>query len=429
MLALAHSLAPIALPALRDQLHGVPVEYTDPLLAAAANDCTEPLVRAEPAGVAEPPRCEDYGWARRSAPARVFDLFTYYDEIDLLETRLHELNSTVDVFVIAEANATHKHGRGKPSHLKREFHRIAPFAHKIVHVWARLHCPEWFWVCEDYQRDMLLDGFLRAGGRDDDVVIVSDVDEIPRPATVAALRACDFEAGLKHSRLLRLHGAHFFYSLHCERVDHQWPFVAAASGRLARTYGSAQMRRPYSSARPVGKASRHRTRPRTTQQHMPVQRPILSVDCKSQSGRTPWQPHTSLHLYHKKVTAACPAGGIEEFSVPNSTWHFSYFGSAERYRAKMFAANVAEGSWGSSASKGEGMPFETFVSSALQCRFPWKGRWVTAVRATVPSDAPSYVLRNPCRMRSFYAYANVPGGNDWHLAAHRQLRQVARPSM
>ena len=106
---------------------------------------------------------------------------------------------------------------------------------------------------------------------------------------------------------------------------------------------------------------------------MPVQRPILSVDCKSQSGRTPWQPHTSLHLYHKKVTAACPAGGIEEFSVPNSTWHFSYFGSAERYRAKMFAANVAEGSWGSSASKGEGTPFETFVSSALQCRFPWKG--------------------------------------------------------
>ena len=60
---------------------------------------------------------------------------------------------------------------------------------------------------------------------------------------------------------------------------------------------------------------------------------------------------------------------------------------------------------------------------------PRKGRWVTAVRATVPSDAPSYVLRNPCRMRSFYAYANVPGGNDWHLAAHRQLRQVARPSM
>ena len=106
--------------------------------------------------------------------------------------------------------------------------------------------------------------------------------------------------------------------------------------------------------------------------------------------------------------------------MPNSTWHFSYFGSAERYRAKMFAANVAEGRWGSSASKGEGTPFEAFLSNALQCRFPWKGSWVTSVRATVPPDAPSYVLRNPCRMRSFYAYANVPGGNDWHLAARQR---------
>lgn len=391
------------MPLLSDQLRSVPSDYTDLQLAGAANDCTEALVPATPPGVSSPPACREYGWVLRSRPARVFDLFTYYDEIDLLEARIHELNSTVDYFVIAEANATHKHGRGKPSHLKREMHRLAPFAHKIVHVWARVHCPDWFWICEDQQREMLLEGFLRAGGRDDDVVIVSDVDEIPRPSTVAVLRACDFEAGLPHQRLLRLHAAHFFYSLHCQRTDHLWGFIAAASGKLARTFGAAQMRRPYSSMRQ-----------RTTKKHMPFQLPILAVTCKSQHGPLSWQPLTSLHLYHKRVTSVCPVGAIEEVSLPNAGWHFSYFGSVERYRAKMFAANVAEDKWGSSRSKGEGRPFDYFVESVTKCTFPWKPSWRTVALETVPHDVPSYVLRNPCRMRTFYAHANVPGGNDWH---------------
>ena len=405
---------------LSNQLRDVPSDYTDLSLAGAANDCTEPLVHATPPGVSDLPSCSGYGWKPRAKPARVFDMFTYYDEIDLLEARLHELNSTVDVFVIAEANATHKHGRGKPSHLKREMHRLAPFAHKIVHVWARVHCPGWFWVCEDQQREMLLDGFLRAGGQDDDVVIVSDADEIPRPSTVATLRGCDFEASLSHQRLLRLHANHFFYSLHCERVDHLWPFVAAASGRLARTYGMAQMRRPYSSGRPSSDGRVNQSD--TTQKHMPYQLPVLTVACKSHHAAVKWEPQTSLHLYKRQVTSECPAGGIEEYSLPNASWHFSYFGSVERYRAKMFAANVMEGKWGASVSKGEAAPFDVFLKSALQCTFRWKPRWRTAVRVTVPTDVPSFVMNNPCRMRSFFAHSSVPGGNDWHLMASLRSR-------
>lgn len=406
----------VAVPSLREQLRDVPVDYTDSALIAASNDCTEPI---QPAAPVRPPRCEAYGWARRARPARVFDLFTYYDEIDVLEARLHELNATVDVFVIAEANVTYKHGRGKPSHLRREMHRVAPFAHKIVHVWAGVHCPDWFWVCEDYQREMLLDGFLRAGGTDDDVVLVSDADEVPRPEAVAALKHCDFEPpGLGHSRLLRLHGAHYFYSLHCERTDHQWPFVAAATGRFARTYGPMQMRRPYSSTRPrkvaKGRKGGGAAAATTTQPRMPYRLPTLSVSCRSHAGGASWSPTPSLHLYRKRVGETCPPHSVEEFALPNSTWHFSYFGSAEHYRAKMFTANVAESKWGASTSRGEGLPYDAFLRYALKCEFPWKSSWRTAARREVPADAPSYVLRNPCRMRTFYGWAPIPGGNDWH---------------
>ena len=101
--------------------------------------------------------------------------------------------------------------------------------------------------------------------------------------------------------------------------------------------------------------------------------------------------------------------------MPNASWHFSYFSTTERYRAKMFAANVAEDKWGSSVTKGERMQFSDFVDLVVQCKFPWKVSWRTAMRIKVPTDVPSYVLRNPCRMRAFFAHANVPGGNDWYL--------------
>ena len=67
-----------------------------------------------------------------------------------------------------------------------------------------------------------------------------------------------------------------------------------------------------------------------------------------------------------------------------------------------------------STSRGEGLPYDAFLRYALKCEFPWKSSWRTAARREVPADAPSYVLRNPCRMRTFYGWAPIPGGNDWH---------------
>ena len=104
----------------------------------------------------------------------------------------------VDFFVIAEANTTHQ---GTPKPRAFDAKRFAPFIRQLIYlpvVFPSKVCTEWSWVCENYQRDQLFRGFVAAGGRDDDVVMVSDADEVPNAQTVAALRGCDFESGLQH---------------------------------------------------------------------------------------------------------------------------------------------------------------------------------------------------------------------------------------
>jgi hypothetical protein len=53
------------------------------------------------------------GGSMRSKPARVFDVFPFSYELDVLEMRLYELNDTVDYFVLIESTRTHR-GTLKP---------------------------------------------------------------------------------------------------------------------------------------------------------------------------------------------------------------------------------------------------------------------------------------------------------------------------
>lgn len=120
----------------------------------------------------------------------VYDCFTFFNELDLLEIRLNTLSEVVDRFVIAEATRTH---RGQPKELLFEKNRAryAAFSDKIVYVVVDDLLPEEAvardvlnlpWVNENRQRNALARGLVGAKG--DDVILVSDLDEIPRPEKV-----------------------------------------------------------------------------------------------------------------------------------------------------------------------------------------------------------------------------------------------------
>ena len=117
---------------------------------------------------------------------QVFDCFTFSTESLLLEARIRYLDPVVDYFVIVEADRTHQ---GTPRELVLPTLRdqLAPFWDKIIYVSVHDLPSEGNWEREQYQRRAILRGLDRA--TDDDLVIISDVDEIPRREVIGELRA------------------------------------------------------------------------------------------------------------------------------------------------------------------------------------------------------------------------------------------------
>ena len=124
----------------------------------------------------------------------IYDCFTFFNELDLLEIRLNILNDVVDRFVLVEATRTFR-GKEKPLYFAKNKERFAPFLDKIVHVVVDDYAPVekyiasptsdpklWSWAYENFQRQSIVRGL--GDLKDDDTLIVSDLDEIPSPEAV-----------------------------------------------------------------------------------------------------------------------------------------------------------------------------------------------------------------------------------------------------
>jgi beta-1,4-mannosyl-glycoprotein beta-1,4-N-acetylglucosaminyltransferase len=108
----------------------------------------------------------------------IYDCFMFFNELELLELRLRELSPVVDRFVLVEATRTHSN-RPKPLVYAEDRDRFRAYADSITHVVVD-DAPDTSdaWAIEKFQRDGVLRGL--AGRRADDVILLSDVDEIPR---------------------------------------------------------------------------------------------------------------------------------------------------------------------------------------------------------------------------------------------------------
>jgi beta-1,4-mannosyl-glycoprotein beta-1,4-N-acetylglucosaminyltransferase len=116
----------------------------------------------------------------------LYDCFTFYNELDLLEARLHELYDVVDRFVLVEADQTFK-GKPKPLYFRDNAATFAKYADKITHVVIEFPAGDLgaglttrpsnaSWARQYYQRDQIGRGLTSA--TPDDLIIVSDVDEL-----------------------------------------------------------------------------------------------------------------------------------------------------------------------------------------------------------------------------------------------------------
>jgi beta-1,4-mannosyl-glycoprotein beta-1,4-N-acetylglucosaminyltransferase len=108
----------------------------------------------------------------------VYDCFMFFNEFDVLEIRLNELDDVVDYFVLVESTKTHQ-GNPKPLYFEENKNRFAKFLHKVIHVvvddMPQTQDP---WVRENYQRNCIYRGIQNC--KPNDIIILADVDEIPR---------------------------------------------------------------------------------------------------------------------------------------------------------------------------------------------------------------------------------------------------------
>lgn len=159
--------------------------------------------------------------------SKIYDSIIFYNELDMLELRLNILNDVVDRFVLVESGETHS-GKPKPAYYADNRARFARWADKIEYVYLpslTALAGENSWHREKMHRASIALGLKTA--RDDDWVIVSDVDEIPHPDRVRDLQHVGGD-GVKFELDF------YYYNLNC-RVKQGWAIGAARWGRERNT--------------------------------------------------------------------------------------------------------------------------------------------------------------------------------------------------
>lgn len=156
----------------------------------------------------------------------VIDAFYFNQELDILEIRLNILNDYVDKFVLVEAPLTFS-GKPKPLYYQENKERFTKWNDKIIHCVVEEGDKELlkkaylspntgngedYWVREWYQKESLQKALTFCD--DNDIVFISDVDEIWKPSLVQNT-VCYFENIYKPKQLP------YLYYLN-QRTDEDW---------------------------------------------------------------------------------------------------------------------------------------------------------------------------------------------------------------
>lgn len=111
---------------------------------------------------------------------KIYDAFTFFNELDLLELRLSILDPYVDHFALVESRQTFM-GQDKPLYYEENKERFAKWNDKIIHIIAGnmeiKQVPfERHWLCY-----ALEEALVKELGDPEDIVFFSDLDEIWNP--------------------------------------------------------------------------------------------------------------------------------------------------------------------------------------------------------------------------------------------------------
>lgn len=217
---------------------------------------------------------------------KIFDCFTLFNEFDLLRLRIRLLADHVDHFVVVEATQTHS---GQPKDLLLSQPECAtllkhPRVHRVV-----VDFPGELdnWGREQFQREAIGRGLQELEAHPEDLVLVSDIDEIPQPRLIR--RAAEILEEASGPRPLVIFEQRLFYfRLNYELVwSRKLPWLGSVAARMGDI-------RSVNGLRTTGRGARGRN--------------ARDFDA-----------------------------GAQVLRLPHGGWHFSYLGGDEALDAKLSA--------------------------------------------------------------------------------------------
>jgi len=178
----------------------------------------------------------------------VYDCFQFFNELDTLEIRLEELYPVVDKFIICESTKTHS-GKNKPLRYIENADRYKKYADKILYrpfilknldKYKRQDGSLDYHAIEIDQRNDLITPLEKFS--EDDIVIISDLDEIPNIEFIPRLKN-----DLETSICARFNADTFYYNLSVRQILEPklppWNCICAVKLKTAREYGLQWARR------------------------------------------------------------------------------------------------------------------------------------------------------------------------------------------
>ena len=214
---------------------------------------------------------------------KIYDGFLFFNELDLLEIRLNTLNDVVDHFILVEASVTHQ-GTPKSFIFEENKERFNKFLDKIIHVKVT-EIPSSFStlpniiptnfkeeiikrIYDDISKTRLFNRFVphemgfgrdffqkesvklgMENASDDDILILSDLDEIPNPEYISRLNEF-FESDQLYTfnqthycyYLNMIHYSHIDNTKHNNGVNTNWKGSRMGTWGLLKNYSLNELR-------------------------------------------------------------------------------------------------------------------------------------------------------------------------------------------
>jgi beta-1,4-mannosyl-glycoprotein beta-1,4-N-acetylglucosaminyltransferase len=171
--------------------------------------------------------------------AKIYDGFLFFNELELLKCRLEYLYDSVDFFIITESNLTQA-GSEKPLYFKENIEQFSKWEDKIIHnvvdfvpnnfqlrsgdptidpfldICSKYnHYPHEIWRYENetFQRECIIRPLIDRCN-DDDIILISDLDEFPKREYIKTLNPKDTH--------INFHNSMRPYYIDVEEVEVDW---------------------------------------------------------------------------------------------------------------------------------------------------------------------------------------------------------------